>query len=808
MTCFARVARLLPVLPIAALLLPATAWAQASSADESAAGVATGDIVVTARKRDERVQDVPLALSVLSGGQLQQRGIASLQDVFQAVPGISFQGNEPGRGTYAIRGISTSTEIATVGFYMDDVPLPARLNELTGAAAPDVLDLQRVEVLKGPQGTLYGAGAMGGAIKFVANPPRLDAFAGEVTGEAGTTRGGAMSYQLGGVLNLPVVTDHLAVRIAARQRRDGGYVDRIANGLTEDPNRAAVDGSGRAIGLGANGQPLARDADGYVTGLVPASHVSANTVNDKNVNRYDTTSARISALWQPDATISITPAFYYQRIEGDDTSYYFKNLPGFQQSNQLATPTRDKMWLASLTMKKSFDTFDIVSVTGRYARDQYFVEDISEFVGAQAAVLSTIPSDRVDASSYRYFTQELRIGSSAPSRLQWVLGGFYQREKVTFEQTAHSFGVGGLIGLPPLNGEADVVYHTRIGKSSDQYAIFGEASYNFTDQLSFTGGLRWFDIKQDLNRLAEGLFAGATIRNTATSKEDGFNPKFLLSFKATPRNLLYASVSKGFRQGDGNYAIPNNLCAADLAALGRTEAPGSYKSDSLWNYELGSKNTVLGGALTVNGSLFYIDWRNIQQQVRLPGCGFSFTANVGNAISRGGELEITARPTRNTTINFALTGTFAKITDSVTGVKAQDGDPVLLSPKWVITAGAEQTFPLTDMLNGFVRADYQYRSSQWRSFDRILCVAAPGATVTSAGCAAGRLAVRNGAQIQDAYGVANFSLGVSTDRYTLRLFVNNVFDSKPILDYVTSYNYQQVNSLRPRTVGLAGKFGF
>jgi outer membrane receptor protein involved in Fe transport len=770
------------------------------------------ELVVTAQKREERLQDVPLAVSVLSGSQLERQGIQNLEDVAHALPGISFSGAQTGRSSYSIRGISTNTEVPTVGIYIDDVPISARLNEISGAAEPEILDLERVEVLKGPQGTLYGGSAMGGAIKFITHQPGLETFQGKVGAALATTHKGAASYELNGVVNIPLVHDLVGLRLAGVYRDDGGYVDRVPHGQVVNFNKAAVDpATGKAIGLGPDGRPAAVDpTSGYAISVPADTFTSANTVADDDVNYARRLALRASVLVQPDDTLTITPSAFYQRNKNGDFGFFWNNLPRFQQSSNTPQKGDDELQLYSLTIKKSLNAVDLTSITAHMKRDQQFSEDYTFFVASRVPALSKLTTDTSDVSKYKYFTQELRASSNGAARLKWTAGAFYQREETTFALTLFTRGMSAL-GIPPLNGVPDVSYASHIAKTLDQYAGFADATYQITGKWDVSIGGRLFKIDQSIDRIAQGVLAGGTVTFKSSASEDGFTPKVSTSYKITPENMVYGTVSQGFRAGGLNSGVPSSVCAGDLARLGLSASPTSFQSDTLWNYELGSKNRFADGRLTVNAAAFHIDWSQIQQQIVLPTCGFSFTANVGKARSDGGEVEVTALATERLTLAAALSYTDAKITDAVFGTGARDGDPVLATPKWILRLSADYRRPLNDDATLFARADYQYRSSQWRNFDRFICRVTPGAVAdpTRVACPkANEIPVANVAHVQDGYSSTNASIGVELARWTAQFYVNNIFDEAPVLDYRNILSTSQNTTLRPRTIGvrLDGRF--
>lgn len=787
----------------------ATAGAHAADVPDSSPIIA--EIVVTAQKRSERLQDVPIAVSSISGAQLDSRGVKELADLPNVVPGISFSSTLNGRGTYAIRGVSTTTEIPTVEMFIDDIPIFARSNEVTGAANPDVLDIDHVEVLKGPQGTLYGGSSMGGAIKFITRRPDVDRFSIDAAAEGSTTRDGDPSYEARTTANLPLIPGKLAFRASGLYRDSGGFVDRVAHGEALDANHAATDSAGMAIGLGADGRPLAVDPQtGYATSVPAKTSISLNSLSQENIDDSRRVAAQASLLYTPTDSLSILPAFSYQRNEVDEFGYFWGNLPRFQMSGRTPEAGRDGMKLSSLTLEKTFGNTALTSISSYRERGQAFHTDSSFYIGGVVEAFAALPSDTFVTSQFQYKTQEIRLASTGDTPFRWTTGVFYAEDKNHFRFTITTAGVSSDFGIPPLHGVPDVVYATTLKKSLQQYAVFGEASYALTSQLDLTLGVRGFKIEQDIDRMVEGALTTPFAFQKEIS-EDGVTPKASLAYKFTRDNMVYVSATKGFRAGGTNNGVPEDLCAGDLARLGRTRSPNEYESDSLWNYEIGSKNRIAEGRVTLNAAAFYIDWSKLQQQVFLPGCGFTFTANAGEARSKGAEAELQAALTAGFTVGAAVTRTDAEITSVLPGAGASAGDRVLTTPKWILQANAEYRFAIGSARSLFIRGDYQYRSDQWRSFNRYLCRIAPGAVADASRPAcpnADEVPVADLMQVQDGYGSANAAIGIEADRWSAQLFINNLLDDQPVIDYYTFDFVERQTTLRPRTIGLRVQTSF
>lgn len=749
--------------------------APAPAADpKTAAPEAIDEIVVTAQKREARLQDVPVAVSAVSGDQLEAQGVSDFKDVLRSVPGVSFSGAEHGQSKYNIRGISTTSSSPTVGVYLDDISLVTVSTNFSGAADPVFFDFERLEVLKGPQGTLYGGSAMGGAIKYVSRQPKINETEMIAAGGLSTTRGGEESFEGQAVVNLPVVTDKLAIRAGVLYRSLGGYIDQVPNGEALDWRYSATT------------PPAA---------FAPQGRPSESNWREKDVNDASMLGLRFSANFQPDDSLTIIPSVFYQRYEQDNSNSFWINLPEFQRSYRLEEPSKDQLAVYGLTVTKSFGEVDVTSLTGYVDRSVGWDRDYSFFVGSLVPPLFSNNTFNQSDSKTKTFSQELRAASNHEGPWQWVAGLYFSDQKDELLQVVHTDNAGAFFGTG-----TDMVYYGKTNTRMKQYAAFGELTYAITEQLDATVGLRFFGIKQNVDIIGDGVFNGGySAAFDKPSTETGLNPKFSLSYKISDDNLAYVTASKGFRPGGPNrFQFDPNLCRADLDRLGLSDAPDDFKSDNLWNYELGSKNQFLNGAVTINGALFYTDWKAIQQTIELRSCGFNFTGNIGAAEVKGAEIEVQVRPVRALSLGGSLTYTDAKITESAPGVSAQEGQPVLSVPKWMFNAYGSYAMPIGADWTLTARAEYQYHGSGIRSFDSTALTSLPGG---------GTALVPNISQREESYGVINASLVLSDDAWEYRLYVNNLFDVAPYLDYYLN-DSAYATTLRPRTIGLGVRTQF
>jgi iron complex outermembrane recepter protein len=751
-------------------MLPRTAHTQQLPAQSSSP---LEVIVVTARKQSENIQDVPASIITLSGSQLEQAEVNDLNDLVRQVPGLNTATNEPNHLNLSIRGITSASETPTVGMYIDDIPIDTQTHDLTGQYEPPILDLARVEVLEGPQGTLYGGSAMGGAVKFISQKPDLDALQLDARGEAATTESGGIGNIEALTTNIPVIEDRLALRVSVSHDEIAGYIDRVA----------AAQG---------------------VSPTVPGrtTFTSLNTVNESDINQYTIDSAKVSMTWLPGAGVEVTSHLMFQQTKTPDVSEIWPNLPRYESSFAIAQPDNDTFELASITVTKSFSFADFSSITGFVRTRDATTRDDSAALAALDPALASLPDQpSFEGSTNRSYTQELRLAHNDKlSPFGYVGGAYYRNLEIDRFQTVYAFGSGATSQTLPN----DAVYGDSTLQRIREKALFGEGYFRY-GIFEFTLGGRAYGINTDINVNADGIFNGGQTSNRELTSQSGISKKAVISATLSADHLLYALASQGFRIG-GPVVLPANICAADLAKLGLSAPPNSYGSDSLWNYELGSKNSFASGAVVLNASVFYMDWSLLQQSVYLPTCGFGFTGNVGAAVSKGAELQLSYRPTSQLTLMAGAIYDNAEITRAAAFIPAQVGDPIELSPKWVENLSAEYGFPLAPNVSGEIYADYQNHGSQTQSFNRTIetdvnpISGAPlGATET----------VPDPSYLQAAYHFADFSAGVKAKSWSTRLILQNAFNNHPALSFTSAYGYPNTEyTLTPRTLRLAVTFHY
>ena len=645
-------------------------------------------VVVTAQKRSEALQSVPLSVTALDQRDLERMGVEHLSDLARETPGLTVVSSGPGQNILIIRGISSvAGNAGTVGYYLDDTPIAASSNasllSLRGLIDPAIFDIARVEVLRGPQGTLYGSSSMGGTIKYVSTQPNLTQLGGKASATLSHTEGGGWNEEGNAALNIPLGEGAAALRIGLYYRNQDGYIDRYPVALNEI--LAPAPGGARQAG----------------------------------VNTEQTKGARLALRLNMGDGWSVNASLYYQHMLLG-APFQIDEPPGsldqLIQTRLLPEPSVQNSSLANVTIHKTLARYELVSSTSYYDRRVSIDEDASKvlyYFLSPSPQTSVYPVGMHGDYVNREFTQELRAVSDFSGPLQMIAGAYYHHVDA------------------PLASQIPVTagYNARFGTSFDSFfigarqatvketALFAEASYQLAPAWTARLGLRAFHVDQDFAQQGDGLFNGGPSSVVGTSSDHGYNPKLNLSWQATPDVMLYATASKGYRPGGPNNPAPAALCAKEVAALGLSEsALLKFAPDSLWNYELGAKSQWLDRRLTLNGSLYSIDWSKVQQQIVLQ-CGFNITANFGSARSKGGELEASFLATPQLTLRATASYDSATLNNDVPGTGARQGDPLLDVPRWGGSAAAEYGWNVGQRYAAYGRLDATYTGSADSLYD-------------------------------------------------------------------------------------------
>jgi iron complex outermembrane receptor protein len=614
------------------------------------------EIIVTAQKRSERLQDVPVPVTALSADTLVNQNQLRLQDYYTSVPGLSMAAGDLHGSLLAIRGVTTGGFTnPTVGITVDDVPYGSS-SALGGYGneAPDIdpSELARVEVLRGPQGTLYGASSIGGLIKFVTVDPSTNGISGRL--QAGTTsvqQGDEFGYSVRGSVNVPLSND-FAVRASGFTRREPGYID--------NPGLAIDD-----------------------------------------VNQIDVDGGRLSALWRPSQIFSLKLSALLQHTKTDGSSLVFRQpgLGDLQQNAVFGTGTSDKRFQAySATLNVKLGRADFTSVSGYNINKATSLADLPALSGASQFFFGVAGTAVPEHYKTNKFTQEIRLSGPVGQKLDWLLGVFYTHEK--------SENFQDIIAVEPATGAPAGTWLNSFWPTTyREYAAFTDVTFHVTDRFDLQVGGRESENEQSYSTVWTGPFVAflsvpsPLINPEVDTKENSFTYLVTPQFRVSPDLMLYARLASGYRPGG-----PNSTCLA-------FHIPCKYAPDKTQNYEIGIKGDVLNRMLSFDASLYYIDWKDIQLQLNDPTSGSSFFDNGSRAKSQGVELSIESRPLTGLTVTTWLAWNDAQLTEDFPATSAAygfSGDRLPYSSRFSGNFSLDQEFPLMNNVTGFVGGAVSY----------------------------------------------------------------------------------------------------
>lgn len=785
----------------------AAAAAQASGPQHTLA-----EVIVTAEKRTESERDVPSTVTVLTGAELAARGLTDLRGYSATVPGMVYSGTsfvgERSGPDITIRGVSNSrlfdfeTSIATTttGFVYGEVP--------AYAFDPDVVDIQRIEILKGPQGTLYGAASMGGTVKVVPNPPRFDAFSSTVEGGYSLTDGGGQgssnSYHVATIVNVPL-SHVLAARFSAYHNDDGGYINaKFVRGIPGE-----IRGNDTTV-------PQVSAGNGTVYGIGQGNPYFARNINGDTVD-----GGRVALRYKPNERFDATLAAFYQTKNEHSLPNYEPALAtstsALNTELYMLQPSTTNYALTSLQASYDAGPFSVHSVTGwldrRFTNATDFTGITYSALGGDGTVPVPTPAPVTFLVGTKVFSQEFRLQGTRQrladwAGLDWTVGYFYQKEMrdasggVTVGPEWFTEAKAPL--MPPPSGTT-TVWEGEYWSTYKNNSVFANITLHLFDRVGIEFGERRSQQTLDSRRIDFGnVFAGAstpdgTTLDVRSIDESQWTPRAAVTYAVADKVNVYASAAKGFRIGGGN--PQSNLstagCQAALRALGITNT-GVFKSDSIWNYEIGTKGDLAGGRVHSDLALYDIEWSDLQTSVSLSNysstCGASIVANAGKARIRGVDYEARALLTDHLQLAFAGQWADGKIVEAAPGTAAKDGDPTKNTPKWSANVALEYRFNAAAEYGATARADYTYVGS--RSFNDIAAGVSPALMLPS-------------------YSLINLRLTVDHGSWQYATFLDNVANQHPELGVTTlpggPGNYagayapglqRFVGTSRPRTIGI------
>jgi iron complex outermembrane receptor protein len=620
------------------------------------------EVIVTAGKREQALSKVPGSVSAMTGDKLEKMNASKLSDYVAFIPGLSFSAStgRPGAGALSIRGIAPGTPSATTATYVDEVPYGSSSGAMRGglyALDLDPSDLQRIEVLKGPQGTLYGASSLGGIVKYVTRKPDLNDVEIRTGQELNSIEGGEVGYKLRGAISVPIIQDKLAARVSAFVRRDAGYTDDIGAG-GDDINRADA--------WGARATLYFRPTDALsitVTGLATESESAGN-----NVVQYDPVTGRAEL-----------GDLKYQR--------YAKE------------PYELTARLLSAEINYDFGAFDLISASSFTQNRQHETSDITNDFEGFEGISPTSPAVAVAAEDFDKFTQEIRLASKQNGHFEWMVGAFYQRETIDIDTVYEKLDPQGRpIDLPIPLGERFSTGGLR------EKAAFVNATWYLTPSFDIGVGYRHSEIDQDVTRRQRGTGVTGGDVFLVTKREASEQADSWLAtarWRIDDQTMVYARAASGYRPGGTRGTPPG--APANFATM--------YTSDSLWNYEIGGKYRSPDGRLTAEVAAFWIDWKDIQT-LEVVGSG-TVSGNAGTAISRGVEFGAQLVPIDGLTLAANLTYTDARYTEDNAAIGVFDGDQLNYTPKWAAGVQGEYAWSVFGNWDAFVGGDYRYQSKRF-----------------------------------------------------------------------------------------------
>lgn len=617
-----------------ALIAAAPAFAQDTAPEDDA-----NAIVVTAQKRTERLQDVPISISVVSGEQMQQSGGSQLSDYAAYVPGLQVDNaGSPGRSTLSLRGVAPIGPGATVGMYLDDAPIGSSgIYNRSNTFSLDLLpyDIERLEVLRGPQGTLYGASSIGGLLKYVTTQPDLNKLSVKGTGEVfAVSHGKDIGWAGSAMVNVPLVADKLAISASYSRRETPGYIDNIQTG-------------------------------------------------EKDVNDAIQQGGRVALLWQPDTALTVKLSAIYQKVDSDNIGLVYEGMgntplaPGaaFLSTNaQLPEPFDSEFQYYAGSIAYDFGFAELSSTTSYSKLDILEVTDASRAFGGIWGGLAPYPATLVQ----KKWTEEVRLTSASSDRFEWMLGFFYTDENNTHSQVVRALTNAGA----PIPG-VDPFAVVGLPNTYKEYAGFANATWKLTDKVHLTGGVRWARNDQTFTQSTAIPLAGLNTSGNGTSSEENFTYSISPQFNVNPDMMVYARFATGYRPGGPNVALPG--------------FPATVGSETVTSYEAGIKTSFLDRAVTLDAALYLLDWKDLQTAAAFA-AGINGLVNSGKARSKGFEASLLIQPTAGLRFGANFAYTDAKCAETTTN--CTDGARLPNVPEYAASMNADYSFPLGGSAEG------------------------------------------------------------------------------------------------------------
>jgi len=742
--------------------------AEEATAEEEVSGLET--IIITASKRSETLQESGISVTAIGETELERMGANTLLDFAVRVPNLGMAYEADGRfdsSSPSIRGVFGTN---TTGFYIDDTPVNASL-------VPRVMDIQRIEVLRGPQGSLYGAKSMGGTIRMITVKPDLSGQEGSIHFTASNVEDGDSNSSFDGTFNIPVIEDVFALRVTGYYGQNSGIFDRVYQESWIEASSGAT-----------------------IPNTAPAF------AKVENVDDEAFWGGQITGLFVINDNLTFTPKYIYQKVEADglpfaDNDPENTTMVRFFNTEEAGT---DEWSIFSGTFNWEIEGGTIASTTSWYDRETNESEEEHHFLHFLFNQVIGIPIDPLEAQlstieTYESFVHETRFTTDNDGKFNYTVGIFYSDSEWDHEypravQTGLADALDAFVGAPGFGQDAfglsndDLIFATHTITKTKETALFGEFTYDFNDMYSMTAGGRFYKSEVDAENWADGFANSGYSSYDGVQSESGFNPKVLVQAQVNDDVNVYATASKGFRTGGINGNLPLGLCGDELTEIGIDPSKTrTYDSDELWSYEAGIKTSLADNKVTINGAIYMIDWSNIQQLMRLA-CGFQVTQNAGEAESTGFELELNAAPIDGLNLTLGVGYTDAEITDTGGTPGINVGDKIQGVPDWTYTGSAQYMFEVSNSWDMMLRADANHYGESSSS--------------------------NNGEpRARDAWSAVNLRVGMFNDTYEVIFFIDNATDERVNLADSRSIaaetpGRQRIVVNRPRTMGIDVRMRF
>ena len=725
-----------------------------------------GEVVVTVQKRTETLMEIPASITVLSSDTIEQQQVASLLDLEPLVPGLDVVTATPGQTRVTLRGVNTGGVASTVGVYLGDVPFGSSSGLANGAILAgdfDTFDMATIEVLRGPQGTLYGASSLGGVLRYVPNRPTTDRFEARLLGSLETVEDGDLGYSLKGLVNVPL-SDTFALRANGFYRFEDGFIDSIGN----------------------NPVPSLTNPDVNI--------IDGTMVKD-DINSLDSYGGRLSALYEPSEDLSILVTAHNQTLESDASNIIDADpvtleplYPDFVQSRYFDDTVDTEYQIIDATIDWNLGVASLVSVTSYGSLEQDIQTDATIAAsltgGPPLAALVTLlfgddearPLSAIlpQTTSTDKLTQELRLVSPDNDRFEWLVGAYYTDEDSDVIQQIAAIDVG----TGEIAADLPLLADLSLQSTYEEFALFGNATWHLAPRFDLSFGARqsWND--QVASQVADGVLVGGLLKyDDATSSESPFTFSISPRYELSKDSSVYVRVATGFRPGGPNVLPPG----------APEDTPSTYDADRLTSYEVGWKSTGFDGRAAADVSLYYLDWEDIQLLAVVN--GFGINANGGTAVSKGAEFALSFIPVDGWTLSLNGAYTDASLTqDTDPIVGGLDGDPLPYVPEWSYGLAADYEWSVRGDSLLFVGGSLGYVDD--RVFD-----------YGSRDDAGDLLRI-------DSYVTVDLRAGIYSGRWSLELYGRNLTSEEGVVSVDTGGNLLPNGAyglalIRPRTIGLS-----